>query len=83
LRLEEILYKHNPHQLEFVEFKSPFGTKLKADNRWVELTSIIPWDAIEDLYKENFSNLKRGQEAYSSRIAFGALFIKEKLAITD
>ena len=73
--------KHSGQQLEFVDFYLPFGGKLKTNNRWVILRSLIPWDEIEEEYAKNFS--KRGPRALSSQIALGSLIIKERLNLTD
>ena len=60
----------------------PFGVELNAENRWVKLANIMPWDKIEELYSENF-NGTNGQVAKSSRLAFAALYIQNRLVITD
>lgn len=69
--------------MEFVEFKSPFGDRLRADNRWVKIADVIPWEIIEEQYTKSLSSATRGQKAYSSRVAFGALYIKEQIGLTD
>jgi len=62
----------------------PFGVELDAMNRWVKLASIMPWDKIEDLYAAN-ANFKGpyGQVSKSGRLAFAALYIQNRLVITD
>jgi hypothetical protein len=60
----------------------PFGVELEAENRWVKLASLMPWEKIDELYAKNFHGTK-GQESKSSRLAFGALYIQNRLAITD
>ena len=60
----------------------PFGTPLDANNRWVRLAGILPWEKIEEKYAENFKG-ECGQVAKSGRLAFGALYIQGRLAITD
>ena len=60
----------------------PFGGKLRADNRWVKLAGMIPWELVEDIYAESMSQ-DNGAPAISSRIAFGALYIKENENLTD
>ena len=60
----------------------PFGVELNADNRWVKLASMIPWDKIENLYAENFKS-EKGEVAKSGRLAFAALYIQSRLDITD
>ena len=77
------MYRHNPHQQNFVDFQLPFGGKLRSDNRWVKLAALIPWEAIDAAYRESLSNNRMGAPARSSRVAFGSLVIKEKLGTSD
>jgi len=60
------------------DFVPPFGGKLDANNRWVKMSKLMPWDLIEDIYAKTFKdeNLD-GRPPVPARIAFGALFIKE------
>ena len=60
----------------------PFGVELRTDNRWIQYAAIMPWEKIDRLYSENFSD-PRGQIAKPSRLAFGALFIQWRLSLTD
>jgi len=64
------------------EFELPFGGRLSADNRWVKMAQIIPWDEFESEYAANFPT-EKGAPAKSFRMALGALIIKEKLGISD
>ena len=64
------------------EFYLPFGDGLDANNRWVKIARLIPWDFIEEQYARNFSE-ESGRPSIPSRIAFGALFIKEQENLTD
>lgn len=57
------------------EFYILFSDGLSADNRWVKMVKIIPWDLIEEIYAQSFSK-ENGRPSISSRIAFGALHIK-------
>ena len=47
--------KRDRNQLYLENFNMPFGGKLKADNRWVKLAALMPWDFIEDVYAESMS----------------------------
>ena len=77
------MYKKSTHtQTQLPNFYLPFGGKIRLDNRWVILAHKIPWDSIEKIYAENF-HLKNGNAALNSRVAFGALIIKEKLGTSD
>ena len=62
----------------FLLFFCPFfGSSILAFfARWVKLASIMPWEHIEQIYMAAFQS-ENGRPALSSRIAFGAIFIKE------
>lgn len=79
----QIAMYHPQPQTIVADFFLPFGGKLDAENRWVKLASFVPWDTIEHDYQANFSTSGMGAPAFSSRIALGALIIKERLSITD
>lgn len=74
-----------PHinQLAFEDFVLPFGGKLRCDNRWVILAKQIPWEVVETVYAQQFSQEDLGSPAKSSRLALGALIVKERLGVTD
>lgn len=76
-------YEKDSKQLSFYDGPSQFeGVDLDPENRWVKLADIIPWDLVEDVYAQNFpSNM--GRKAYSSKIAFGAILVKDILKVTD
>lgn len=74
--------KKDRAQPEFVDFYLPFGGKLRADNRWVKLAELMPWEQIEERYARLFDE-DTGAPALSARIAVGSLIIKEKLRLTD
>ena len=73
--------KRNHEQVSIDDFIPPFGGKLLADNRWVKLARVIPWERIEERYAKRFG--KCGNVAYPLRLALGALIIKEKSGLTD
>lgn len=74
--------KSSPGQLSFENFYLPFGGKLSADNRWVKLSKLIPWDEFESTYAEQFSE-DIGAPAKGFRMALGVLIIKERLGVSD
>ena len=71
------------NQPELPDFYLPFGGKLDPDNRWVRLAKIVPWHLVEEDYRANFAESGMGAPAKESRIALGALIIKERLGVTD
>lgn len=74
--------KHHNGQLSIEEFHVPFGGTLDSDNRWVLFSSLMPWEELEETYAPQF-NPTTGAPAKPVRLAFGALFIKQRLGLTD
>ena len=60
----------------------PFGGTLDPENRWVIFSSLLPWEELEATYAPQFSSTT-GAPAKPVRLAFGALFIKQRLGLTD
>ena len=69
-------------ETESENFELPFGGKLAEDNRWVIMAKLIPWSEVEEEYAKKFTILI-GAPAKPSRMALGALIIKEKLGVSD
>ena len=83
---------------ESENFELPFGGKLRMrsgrvsrpwkrtkqanDNRWIMMAKLVPWAEVEEEYAKKFT-IEIGAPAKSSRMALGALIIKEKLGISD
>ena len=65
-------------QLQIQEFKTPFQLELDANNRWVKLSQIIPWDDLARVYYSGLKS-KKGRAALGARIAIGAMVIKHRL----
>jgi hypothetical protein len=74
--------QQNVLQLEFPDFYHPFGGELDLENRWVKFAKLIPWELVDEIYHAGLSR-KMGAPIKPARLAFGALFIKEKLGLTD
>ena len=70
------------HQTKIEEFRSPFELKLTAENRWVQLAALLPWDTMANIY---YSKLSRsmGRKTVNARIVIGTLIIKHKLNLSD
>ena len=78
----EKMYRKPSAQMSVYDFVLPFSGKLKANNRWVKLANLIPWDEIEEEYAKLFPN-PIGNVAKPARMALGALLIKERCGFTD
>jgi hypothetical protein len=63
-------------------FETPFENQLNKNNRWVKLSSIIPWDGIVNLYNAQFK-AKEGRPPINGRVIIGAVIIKHMLDLTD
>jgi transposase, IS5 family len=74
--------KHHNGQLSIEEFHVPFGGTLDPDNRWVISSTLMPWEELEETYAPQF-NPTTGTPANSVRLAPGALFIKQRLGLSD
>ena len=82
------MYRKPPvNQLTFDDyvddFVLPFGGQLRRDNRWVRLAQQIPWAVVDTAYAQQFSQEDLGSPAKASRLALGALILKERLGVTD
>ena len=81
--MEEInMYRKPSPQATIDDFILPFAGKLSAENRWVQLAQIIPWDEIEKEYAFMFPS-DRGNVAKPVRMALGSLIIQTRCGFTD
>ena len=60
----------------------PLGGTLDPNNCWVVFSSLMPWEVLEETYAPQI-NPTTGAPAKSVRLSFGALFIKQRLGLTD
>ena len=56
-------------QQKLEDFYMPFGGHLNEENRWVILSKNVPWDEIEEEYKEKLGDIEKGAPAKSLRMA--------------
>ena len=75
-------YSEDKDQVVLAEFLMPFAGKLDPQNRWVRLSSIMPWDKIEEIYLRTMST-ETGRKAIPARMAFGTIYITESENLTD
>jgi IS5 family transposase len=76
------MYIENKQMTIFSNPAHFMGAKLDPENRWVKISQMIPWDEIEEKYKENFSK-EMGRPAKPVRMALGSHLIKEKFCLSD
>ena len=69
-------------QTKIEEFSNINSINLKADNRWILLSQLLPWDDLVNIYKKKFS-VNMGAKTINPRQVIGAFIIKHKLGLTD
>jgi len=74
--------KHHNGQFSIEDFHVPFGGTLDSNNRWVISSSLMPWEELEETYAPQF-NPTTGVPSKPVQLAFGPLFIKQGLGLTD
>jgi len=74
--------RQDKNQLSFVEPNRRFVVLINPENRWAKLSDMMPWDKIDEHYAENMCE-SNGRFGLPSRMAFGAIFAKEDLNLTD
>lgn len=60
----------------------PLGGRLSAENRWMKLKELIPWDELEEIYRRYFSE-DLGRPAKGSRLICGILVVKHCKRLSD
>lgn len=64
------MYKTNDNrQLSPSDFNQPIGLTMSADNRWVRLADLIPWEKYEHKYAHLFKGSKVGIVAKPFRMS--------------
>lgn len=69
-------------QLKINEFSDFNQLNLNPDNRWIQLSSIIPWDKLVARWSQAYNN-QLGASGVNPRVLIGALIIKHKMNLTD
>jgi transposase, IS5 family len=73
----------SPNQMTLVGFETPFEQHLRADNRWVVLARLIPWDDLSNIYLKHVGVSGMGPKPINPRIVIGALIIKHMEDLDD
>lgn len=69
-------------QTQISEFSQLNHLNLNPDNRWIQLSSILPWDKLVRTWVDSY-NGHLGASGVNPRVLIGALIIKHKLKLTD
>jgi len=69
-------------QLTIEGFETPFENTLSADNRWVKLSKVVPWDKFANIYIQKMRK-DFGRPGISPRMVLGALIIKHMEKLDD
>ena len=70
------MYKTNAGQASLFDDPANFiGARLNPNNRWVQMSSMIPWDLLDEKYNAQFRNKKVGNPAKAARMALGSHII--------
>ena len=70
------------NQQKIEEFKTDFEMALDPRNRWIQLSSITPWDDLVSEYIKSL-NPNFGAPGIDPRVAVGSLIVKHKLNLSD
>ena len=70
------MIKYTPAaERNFSRFQTPFGQALDANNRWVKMAAVVPWDEMATVFFTRMSK-NQGRQSIDLRIVLGALLIK-------
>jgi len=69
-------------QLKIEGFDTTFEKSLSSDNRWVQLSKIVPWDKFASIYMSKMHQ-SHGRPGIAPRRVLGALIIKHIMNLDD
>lgn len=70
------------NQRSFSLFCSPLGEQLDANNRWVRMAALVPWDDMAKVFSSSMSK-DQGRASIDLRVVVGALLVKHIEGISD
>jgi len=65
-----------------LDFDTGFSHKLDAENRWVEMADIMPWEKLIEEYIKNFKS-RTGRPTIEPRMVIGAMVVKHYFKLSD
>ena len=63
-------------------FHTPFEQSLDANNRWVKMAEVVPWDDMAKIFYKRMSE-KEGRGSIDLRVVMGALLVKHIEGLSD
>lgn len=63
-------------------FETPFEQKLSAENRWVRMAELVPWDEMAEVFISCLST-DQGRPTVDLRVILGALMVKHIEGLSD
>ena len=77
------MIKYTPaSQLSLQLFKTPFDQALSAENRWVKMAALVPWDEMATVFLRSMS-ANEGRPSVDLRIVLGTLLVKHIEDLSD
>jgi hypothetical protein len=76
------MYIKSDKQISLYDFGEKAGLELDPKNRWVRMSELIDWDALEEEYKDLYCQ-DNGAPAKPIRLALGALLVKQIEGLPD
>ncbi len=77
------MIKYTPSiERTFSLFQGSFEQELDANNRWVKMADIVPWDEMAKVFYSSMS-ANQGRQSIDLRIVLGALLVKHIEGISD
>jgi len=76
------VYRCDNGQLHIFDSTQTYEFKIDPGNRWVKRAKAVPWGLAQERYASEFDQ-GNGRPAIPSRVALGALLIKEFLSCSD
>ncbi len=70
------------NQLRLEGFIHPFERDLSAENRWVKVAKVVPWDELAAVYSNKLES-GSGRKSVDIRLVIAALIVKHKLNLDD
>ena len=77
------IYLYTPAAIRKLSlFGTPFDNHLSADNRWVRMESLVPWDKMAKVFLTSMS-AGQGQPSVDLRIVLGVPIVKHIEDLSD